>query len=668
MSGVAGGSQINKVDIERTYLRYLNQVLKHVDGFQKAKLTGSAKTGEKEDYGDLDIVTLFRSDDKKTVKDKLIGFAEQQSDRVIVPFKGKKYKGRKFYNSGEIITFLYPVEGKQDEFIQIDNIIALSTEELDFKENFLNIPAEKQGLLLGLAKVIMLEEVPKQVLSRMGIEDTSELGEDEELEFNLSSAKLELRKVKLRDFKEIAREEIWSTQDWSEVEKLLKGYGIDGEYKEILETIKKRLKNPRSKRRIAGIFQSMVTVKSGERGTEKGDRKQQAIDLVSSELAESVETQTVGIYAGGFKPPHAGHFYITERLSKRVDHIIIYIGHKMREGEVIDPTQSKKIWEIYAKYLNVPVEVRLSEVSPIGDLYAWIGLHSEVPTVIAAIPEDARKFKFLEQNRDKFPNATVVEFDPLKSGKKKISATHIRTDPEYLESLEWVPQKLSEPDKQMVSTIVKKHVSELKLVEAISDGVKKLFSTMNKEERLKEGTSGAAIAPTSATPSRERELLARMYEKLKSSMDDRFVVMFQVDRITVQIKDEAEISYDYTPYMASILEHMIDKGHKITPLPEIRLKNNLDEASNPLGKTAHYTPETGELDIYILGRHPKDVLRSFTHEMIHHTQKLEGRLGKVSTTNTNISESLQKLEEEAYLKGNMLFRTWEDKLKNEEHS
>ena len=45
-------------------------------------------------------------------------------------------------------------------------------------------------------------------------------------------------------------------------------------------------------------------------------------------------------------------------------------------------------------------------------------------------------------------------------------------------------------------------------------------------------------------------------------------------------------------------------------------------------------------------------------------QNLDGKLGNISTTNTNQSNYLQEIEKEAYLKGNMMFRTWEDSIKN----
>ena len=56
-------------------------------------------------------------------------------------------------------------------------------------------------------------------------------------------------------------------------------------------------------------------------------------------------------------------------------------------------------------------------------------------------------------------------------------------------------------------------------------------------------------------------------------------------------------------------------------------------------------------------------MRSFSHEMIHHMQNLEGRVKDVTTQNTNEDGSLNEIEEEAYLLGNIMFRNWEDSIK-----
>ena len=117
--------------------------------------------------------------------------------------------------------------------------------------------------------------------------------------------------------------------------------------------------------------------------------------------------------------------------------------------------------------------------------------------------------------------------------------------------------------------------------------------------------------------------------------------------------------------LASLTKYMIDQGYNITPLPKVKIINNdIENADNILGKTAYYDPSSCSITLYTLNRHPKDVLRSYSHEMIHRIQDNEERLNNVNTTNTNEDSNLQELEKEAYLNGNMIFRNWEDSLKN----
>ena len=115
--------------------------------------------------------------------------------------------------------------------------------------------------------------------------------------------------------------------------------------------------------------------------------------------------------------------------------------------------------------------------------------------------------------------------------------------------------------------------------------------------------------------------------------------------------------------LATLTQHMIDKGMNIEPLPKLEFKDGDSEnASEFLGKTAYYDPNTQTIVLYTEGRHPKDITRSYAHEMIHHIQNLEGRLGDIRTTNTQEDDSLNDIEAEANLKGTMTFRNWTDSL------
>ena len=683
MSGVAGGNRILKQDVQATFNKYVDEVLKHIPGFKKASLSGSVKTGSKADFGDLDIITWFEGEDKREVKQRIIDAISKLPNNVIVPFKSEKYAGKRYHNSGELISVLFPIVGKSDEFIQVDNIIALTEEESNFKGSFLDMPAEKQGLLLGLTKVILLEENPEDVFRRMGISGLPKLKRGEEYEFNLSSVKLSLRKVKLENFKEVAREEVWSTSNWGTIKILFKGFNIDGSFEDLLDDIARKLTNPRSRNRVAGIFKSMVSVKSGEVGTPKGAGKEAALEKVAQTLSEALEDQSniVAIYAGGFKPPHKAHYENAKILGDKADKLIIFIGNKVREGVKITAEQSKAIWEIYAKYLATPIEVHISPKTPILDTYLWIDDNQDkVDKIITGTTaEEMQKFAGITKDKKKYPKVELMEL-PIIAAKEddKFSASEIRKSEEYLVSGKWIPSVVSKSDKQAIIDIVTPKSIEEVMLETIDEVLAGFFP----KKQIKEGSSGTPIAASSAIPSAERAELVHLYDDLRQVVPDKkFKIDFQQDRIVITNKLENPISFDYTPlqrrlseneenkfnytpYIASILEYMIDQGMNIQPIPEIKIKYDEQQANDFFGKTAYYDPNNKEVVLYVMGRHPKDVCRSFSHEMIHHIQNLEGRLGGISTSNTNEDDYLQEIEKEAYLKGNITFRNWEDSIKN----
>jgi predicted nucleotidyltransferase len=284
-SGSAGGGRINRSFVEKTKDEYIKKVLSKFPGFKAARISGSYNTSSKEDFGDIDLIVMIEGDDKKKIKQELAAFLSSLPDDVIVPFKSEKYKGKKTLSSGELVTILYPIVGATDEYIQIDNIIAISEEESNFKQAFLDYPAEIQGLLLGLSKAILLEEDPQEIFKRLGINNVPELGPDEEYEFNLSSVALTLRIVKLSsEFKELERKEVWKTTQWNTIKQLFSNFNIDGTFEDLLYDIVRKVKNPRSRNRIKGIFKSMISIKSGEVGTPKGVNKQRALDKVADVL------------------------------------------------------------------------------------------------------------------------------------------------------------------------------------------------------------------------------------------------------------------------------------------------------------------------------------------------------------------------------------------------
>ncbi len=124
-----------------------------------------------------------------------------------------------------------------------------------------------------------------------------------------------------------------------------------------------------------------------------------------------------------------------------------------------------------------------------------------------------------------------------------------------------------------------------------------------------------------------------------------------------QIKTIEKLLQDFLPFAK---ERM---GYPQTP--DIRLAKDTDNAKNPLGKTGYYEPDHQRITVYVDGRHPKDIMRSISHELVHHAQNirgdLEGTVGEQGYAQND--EHLREMEREAYEQGNLCFRDWEDGLK-----
>jgi len=101
--------------------------------------------------------------------------------------------------------------------------------------------------------------------------------------------------------------------------------------------------------------------------------------------------------------------------------------------------------------------------------------------------------------------------------------------------------------------------------------------------------------------------------------------------------------------------------------PKLFLRGDDKNAQNPLGKTAYYDPGQKSITVYVTGRHPKDVMRSISHELVHHTQNCRGEFDKPHQMGDGYAQNdkhMREMEREAYEIGNMCFRDWEDGLKN----
>jgi hypothetical protein len=102
--------------------------------------------------------------------------------------------------------------------------------------------------------------------------------------------------------------------------------------------------------------------------------------------------------------------------------------------------------------------------------------------------------------------------------------------------------------------------------------------------------------------------------------------------------------------------------------PTIFFDSDAENAQQVLGKTGHYDPDASEIVIFVDNRHPKDILRSLAHELVHHAQNCRGDLNPEVAGETELGYAqnnthMRGMESEAYEKGNLCMRDWEDSVK-----
>ena len=329
------------------------------------------------------------------------------------------------------------------------------------------------------------------------------------------------------------------------------------------------------------------------------------------------EGQKIALVPGGFKPPTMGHFYLVDEIAKdsNIDKVIVLIGHKNRDG--VSKEESKAVWDIYKKYLPSNVEIQIADnSSPIADVASIIKNNPQnnyYPVVGIRGEMDLGDLKRFDSLKDKYDNFQTIV---IKSeGEDRISGTNTRAaliggEKERFQS--YLPTELSDEEKEEVWSILQKT--------PVDEGTCGYNTDVNTGEKL--DTPGG-IEEMYAEPSK----------------------------------------FSYPPMIKSLTEYMLDKGMNIRPLPKVKFVNDdVENARDFFGKTAYYNPNERVIVLYTMNRHPKDVMRSYAHEMIHHMQNCDGRLGGITTQNTNEEGDLPEIEREAYEKGNMTFRNWTDTL------
>ena len=126
----------------------------------------------------------------------------------------------------------------------------------------------------------------------------------------------------------------------------------------------------------------------------------------------------------------------------------------------------------------------------------------------------------------------------------------------------------------------------------------------------------------------------------------------------------------FVEQVKKLLKFMMESLKIETPPSKLILKNSKENSEKEWGYTGNYNPSDKSITLFITDRHHVDILRTFAHEVIHHWQNENGNLivgGKKSvgpeTENPQYAQKdphLRKMEKQAYLLGNMIYRDWQD--------
>jgi len=338
--------------------------------------------------------------------------------------------------------------------------------------------------------------------------------------------------------------------------------------------------------------------------------------LVDGILNEDKQ-EVVGIYAGGFKPPTSGHFQVVEEALKQypeIDKLIVLVGSGVRDG--IEQAESILVWEIYQNYLPMKVEIQPATKPPIGAVYSYAGNNPDdtIYWILGArdgkdedLSDIAQRTAAIDKKEDKYNNVEVKVITTSNAGMSGTNARKALLAGNREAFTQFIPSQVEEKDE--IFNILRPAVKE---TDNPDDGKAAPFG------------SGYGKVNENASYSKDIDIKGK------------------IDQLT---------------------QHMIDKGYNIEPLPGLEfVDGDTENARDFFGKTAYYDPINKVIVLYTEGRHPKDIARSYAHEMIHHIQNLEGRLEGIATTNTQEDDYLNDIEAEANLKGTMTFRNWTDSL------
>jgi len=338
----------------------------------------------------------------------------------------------------------------------------------------------------------------------------------------------------------------------------------------------------------------------------------------------------VALYPGKFKPPHKGHFDIVKGLLNKADEVVVVVSPLPKDG--ITAQQSEAVWNLYKTILGNKVTVVVAPSSPVSYVYDIIKSNPEDNFIVAYGKGEESRYKSLTKN----PKVQIIDGGTVSDEGGNINATDFRNALQTGQNIfRFLPDNIEQQD----------------FIKAISAGT--------IEEMSKSALDSVEKVADEQLDPLDVEFTSHFFDRVNDPRNEPPITSEELEEFFKRLSRKKGQLISFLKKYQEIVA--TDNKTNIN----IPLVNQANQAiAKTIMRKKYYNPTNCSITLYTLNRHPKDILRSYAHEMIHRIQDNEGRLNGINTTNTNEDGNLQELEKEAYLNGNITFRNWEDSIKN----
>ena len=293
----------------------------------------------------------------------------------------------------------------------------------------------------------------------------------------------------------------------------------------------------------------------------------------------------LAVYPGRFQPFHKGHAQVYQWLKNKFGDAVIATSDKVEAPKSpFNFTEKKKMMTL----AGVPS----SSIKQVTNPYIAREILKDYDPKTTVLV-----FAVSQKDMDEDPR---FSFKPTKSGK-----------PGYLQPYKGNEKKLKPFGDQTMPT-----------------GYVVVTPTFTFDVLGKPATSASELRKqfVSLDDKKQKEFIKDLFGKYDASvhklMREKIGAMIGKPKSVKQLKEELTRK-QLAPMLDSFVSFASEKlGLK--SMPTARYKTENDDYNS----FAAYNPSSNELSIHTMNRHPMDIFRSVAHELVHHKQNEDGKLGK----------------------------------------